>query len=622
MFLSRMNAISAVSLVLLGVTALNAEVTVSESGKRLTIANELIQFDYDLARGTYNALDRRDNSTVIAGGSLQINDLTTTMPGLDHRWTARDVSDELGTGKAVLIQCSRPGQVSLLLEITLYQGRGYLVFAAGVENSTDAPLQLKTIKPLVGASLFDGVDMSKNFRLLDGNGGGEPLQWGVKEYTAVSSGNYSHSRNNLLMTFGENASRRSLVMGGLTYHDFEKFATIHQPRKLELAADSSGRRSLACYLNLSVDQADESENGETLRLVQSSGSQRHRYLELWGDELATSVAGNGVILEADKLDSSSPYHLGFSWWHTGSDDRIQSVSVDSGPGTKRHRLIDKQKLPTWNNKAKVDPEQVELPVPKDVYASGKMRILVESDTEQPEALVSEMWLRKGTVPMLPQQLTPVNKSSRPRYRMIGSLYAEDPVGKRVDPGARYLPDDRFYLDFTTDNPFENLQQYGRSVRLAQRIDLNMYDFPTVCLWYANHRGYGGGMATNDTVGAVAEMDAIRNSGFLNYSRAAIRLVPDCYAKNNQQGWWDDEHFQKYGSTNLGDFEGGTYKPPYETSEKWGKAITQRGGIPLTYCQTGFRSEDYAHAFPEHMLFNSATAWMNPAYERPLDDEEF
>jgi hypothetical protein len=86
---------------------------------------------------------------------------------------------------------------------------------------------------------------------------------------------------------------------------------------------------------------------------------------------------------------------------------------------------------------------------------------------------------------------------------------EDPVGKRVDPAVRYMPDDRFYVDFITSNLFEHLEQYGRAIRLAQRIELNIYDFPTVCLWYANHGGYGGGKATNDTVGAVAEMEEIR-----------------------------------------------------------------------------------------------------------------
>lgn len=606
----------------LGATNALASVTVSSEGDTLKIANKLVELNYDLSTKTYNAIDRNDNSIVIKDASLELNDLTTAAPGLEQSWSVREVSDSLGTGKTVLIECCRQGQATLLFEITLYEGQGYIVFAAGIENTTDETFQLMKINPLSGATLFPGVDMSKNFRLLDGNGGGEPLEWGVKCYTAIRTGNYCQSRNNLLMTFGENESRRSLVIGGLTYHDFEKFATVYQPRRLELSNDSTGRRSLACYLNLSEDTTDKSEDGETLQLIQTSGSQRHAYLALWGEELATSASGDGVILKADKLDKNSDYYLGLSWWHTAKEPRIQSVLVDSGEGTKQFRLVDRTKLPAWNNKEKIDPEQVELLLPKEVYTQGKMRILVESNTEQRQAVINEIWLRKGSTPLLPQKLTPVGQSPRPRYRMSGSLYAEDPVGKRIDKGVRYLPDDRFYLDFTTDNPFENLEQYGQNIRRAQKIKLSMYDFPTVCLWYANHRGYGGGMATNDTVGAVAEMDVIRESGFLNYSRAAVRLVPDCYSKNNQQGWWDDEHFQKCGSTNLDGFEGGTYKEPYETSEKWGKAITERGGIPLTYCQTGFRSEDYAHTFPEHMLFNSATAWKHPSYERPLDDDNF
>ena len=54
--------------------------------------------------------------------------------------------------------------------------------------------------------------------------------------------------------------------------------------------------------------------------------------------------------------------------------------------------------------------------------------------------------------------------------------------------------------------------------------------------------------------------------------------------------------------------------PYETTEKWAKAVTDLGGIPLTYFQTGFRSEDYAKAFPGHMLFNQQYAWKG----KPVD----
>ena len=53
---------------------------------------------------------------------------------------------------------------------------------------------------------------------------------------------------------------------------------------------------------------------------------------------------------------------------------------------------------------------------------------------------------------------------------------------------------------------------------------------------------------------------------------------------------------------------GRYVEPYETSEKWGNAVTELGGIPLTYFQTGYRSEDYAKQYPGHMLFNKTYAW--------------
>lgn len=604
-------------------TAVHAHVRVAESGHGLTIENEKVRFTYDLSEGTYATIDKRDEAICIQDGYLQIDDVTTHTPGFEHAWESRTVSDELGKGQSILIKSSKPGQATLLLEVTLYDNQPCVVFCGGIENTTSRSLQLKLIKPMAEGTLFKGFDMSRNFRLLDGNGGGEPLEWGVKKYTAVYEGNYVHSRNNLLVTFGAHETRRSLVMGGLTYHDYEKFATVGQPRKLELSRGLQGKTSLVCYLNLPDEVNDMGPTGESLSLTQGSVERRFSYRALWGDEIASAIAGEeGVALDAAGMEAGATYYLGFSWWHTDREDRVQSIVVDSGAGTERHVLLEGQNVPLWHNKKKEDPRQVELCLPPEAYESGRMRILFESRTDTPLALVNEVWLRRGTVPLLPAELTPVNETTRPRPRLTGSLYAEDPVGKRVDPGVRYLPDDRFYVDFITDNPFENIERYGRTVRMAQKIELNIYDFPTVCLWYAHHGGYGGGKATNDTVGAVREMEAIRDSGFLKYSRAAVRLVPDCYSKNNQQGWWDDEHFQKHGSTNLGDFEGGTYKAPYETSEKWGKAVIERGGIPLTYCQTGFRSEDYCHAFPEHMLFNSATVWMHESYKRPLDDEKF
>ncbi len=184
------------------------------------------------------------------------------------------------------------------------------------------------------------------------------------------------------------------------------------------------------------------------------------------------------------------------------------------------------------------------------------------------------------------------------------LLYEDPIGRIIEPATRYIPNDKLYVSFLTKNPFEALEEYGLALREAQKIDLNYYTFPTVCLWYASVPYYGGGPLINDTRGAVWEADNVVKSGFLNYSKVGIRLVPDNYEQNNQQGWWDDKHWQMYGEQVASTF-GPHYKKPYETTKKWGDAITKRGCIPFTYFQGARRSEDFCHKYPQYMLFNES-----------------
>lgn len=186
-----------------------------------------------------------------------------------------------------------------------------------------------------------------------------------------------------------------------------------------------------------------------------------------------------------------------------------------------------------------------------------------------------------------------------------SMRSSDPIGKRVEAGAVYLPDERFFLNVTNPDAFDALEEYGLALRYSQKIDLNVYNFPTVCLWYASHYLYGGGPLINDTRGGIWEMDNVVKSGFLKYSPVAIRLVPDNYQPNNQQGWWDDEHWQMYGDNREFATIGPHYKVPYETSKKFAEAIIERGGIPIGYSQTARRSEDYCLKYPEHMLFNDS-----------------
>ena len=181
------------------------------------------------------------------------------------------------------------------------------------------------------------------------------------------------------------------------------------------------------------------------------------------------------------------------------------------------------------------------------------------------------------------------------------LRSEDPVGRRVEVGEVYLPEDGFYLDGAKADVFETMETYGQAVAQANDVQVKAYTFPTVCAWYAfgYFHGKGGNFyaqdpnAGNNTPTCVEEIDLAKKAGFLNYAPVAIRLVPDKYLGDTEQGWWDDAHWQKFGH----------YQAPYETSKKYCQAVLERGGLPFTYFQTGLPSDDYAKAFPGHMMRN-------------------
>ena len=186
--------------------------------------------------------------------------------------------------------------------------------------------------------------------------------------------------------------------------------------------------------------------------------------------------------------------------------------------------------------------------------------------------------------------------STTRQSMQVDLYGEDPVGRLIDKGQRYMLNEKFYLCFNNTNSFEALEKYADALKKTQQIDLKYYDFPTECLWYAAifQKGTNNRRPNfNHSKGAVEEMEYAIKSGITSYTKVAIRLVPDAYSINNEQGWWDDEHWAKYGH----------HVEPYMTTKSWAQAIIERGGYPITYSQSGRRSEDFVKLHPNWMLFN-------------------
>ncbi len=394
-----------------------AQTTVSRQGNSVVLQNAKVKIEYDLSKGTYSAYSRKDKTSNIVGATLQINDYTSDAEGLIRTCNDTDVNDDLGSGRKLIITTSGKGNPELKLEISMYDGKSFIVLNGGLKNTIVHDISIKTINPVYQALAFDGISPKTDLRMLNGPGGaghyegtGADTRLAGRE-TRVYAINSMESPNNILATFINNGNRKSIVLGGLTYHEFSKYAMVKR------------------------------------------------------------VGENNLSAEV------------FSW---------------------------------------------------------------------------------------------------------------DPVGKLVEVGKTWLSDERYYLDFCTENQFETLEQYGLSVKAAQKVNLKIHNFPTVCAWYVAAFSKGGTKEEpNNSAGTVAMMDAIASSGFLRYSKAAVRLVPDDYGENNEQGWWNDEYWQKYGH----------YVKPYETTKKWGQAIIDRGGIPLTYSQTGSTSRDFIAAYPQWYLFN-------------------
>ncbi|MCP4313171.1 MAG: hypothetical protein GY790_18075 [Bacteroidetes bacterium] len=176
-----------------------------------------------------------------------------------------------------------------------------------------------------------------------------------------------------------------------------------------------------------------------------------------------------------------------------------------------------------------------------------------------------------------------------------TLMIHDPQGKRIEPGELWTSKDSYYVDIVSADPFISLERYGKSLAKANNANPNAYDFPTLCGWMTSMKEYGDGTPTNNSAALVKQMKIALDSGITNYTTVALRLEPDyyCYSDdgNTQQGWWDDEHWSKYGSL----------QKPYETFSKFAGKIDSMGGKVFTYVQGSMPSNDFALAHPDWML---------------------
>ena len=555
-----------------------------------------------------------DGTILFTGAYFQAGEWRSDEPGARCQAGRSIEARPLPAREALSIRSIRPGRPDLLLEIVVCRqspllglsgqpaDRSILGLRMGISNTGAVPIRLKEFHPMAGAHFYPGVKLVDS-KTLDGQSGARQNE--------VKDGPYRSSPNNLLLTFGHGKERRSLVLGGLTYHEFMKWASLGSDpgvasnRRHEIAArgESAGGK-LAAYVDSGTETT--SDGPGQLRLTQARGTPYVFDGNEFDPAFATIVFDNTeVIYQASGLDPAKPYVLGFSWWDYDNNGRVESVFAISSDGV-RHCLLDHRKLPAWAGRRE-PPGQTAVLLPREAYADGKTQFaftLATADRQGSNAVVSEVWLWDANSSAEPQTwaqhlsaaLAGEAPKPGPAQDLYGDLKAADPLGRQVDPGKTWMGDDWFYVDAEARDPFTALELYGSWVKVMQTVRPNLYDFPTVCAWYAGVWRTPGAQNHPEkskyqiatTPGLVGEADEMKKCGFLNYSRAAGRLVPDNYTSDNPQGWWDDLHWQQQGF----------YVQPYETSQKWGKAMQERGALAFTYFQPDRVSADFARAYPQ------------------------
>ncbi len=187
---------------------------------------------------------------------------------------------------------------------------------------------------------------------------------------------------------------------------------------------------------------------------------------------------------------------------------------------------------------------------------------------------------------------------------LPAFYANDPIGRLVDEDEIYLAEDNFYLDVYTRDPFDALERYGLAMRMANNAHPNVYDFPVLCGWSVGN--ISNLPSVNNSAKLIGELEHANKCGLTRYTKVSLRLEPDKYHFDTEQGWWDDAHMREFNHL----------VEPYESIAKWSKAMNAANGIPYIYMQLGMPSDDFARQYPEYMLFNDASDVDKRVPDRP------
>ena len=131
-----------------------AAVTAHAEGQLVTLENECVTVQYDLATGKYRAASKQDAGARIDDATLKINAWASNEPGVKNEWSSAEVQDRLGQGRTLTVRSSGAARPTLVLTITLYEGKGFIALGGGIDKADGSDTRILENPSDVGG---DGV---------------------------------------------------------------------------------------------------------------------------------------------------------------------------------------------------------------------------------------------------------------------------------------------------------------------------------------------------------------------------------------------------------------------------------------------------------------------------------
>lgn len=98
---------------------------------------------------------------------FQAGGLQSKEKNAKRTYTISDIKDNLGNGKCLNIHVAFTNYAGIIWQAILYEGKDFIVFRMGIDNTTEKEYRLMSFYPLISGNAYKGIDNHQGYRILD-----------------------------------------------------------------------------------------------------------------------------------------------------------------------------------------------------------------------------------------------------------------------------------------------------------------------------------------------------------------------------------------------------------------------------------------------------------------------